>query len=483
MIQNHVKHFFVIAAVSLSTVAIPALGEQVLAKAEISDDWKTFPTRTLADLPAAATERLDSSLSQFGGLLASKGKAAASGFFYATNLSGRWWLVDPEGCLFLDKGVTDVAMPRGASSKKVFQEKYGSESSWADQTTVFLRSLGFNNLGAWSDTANLRQAAKPMPYTRVLNFMSGYGDKRGGTYQQSGHMGYPSDCIFVFDSAFETYCDERARLLAELKNDPWLLGYFSDNELPLRREELKNYLKLPEQDPGHQAALKWLQAKHGVQATVADITPQDEKDFLALVVERYYRIVNSAIKKYDPNHLFLGSRFNGRALSYPEIFKAAGPNVDVVAVNYYRTWTPSQEQLALWSREAGKPIVITEWYAKAMDAGLANIGGAGWIVKTQRDRGAFYQNFTLGLLESKVCVGWDWFKYADNDPTNLKADPSNRDANKGIINILYQPYQPLIEAMKPLNDRAYSLVEYFDKVSSQTASSKSSRSENGSYAN
>ncbi len=30
-----------------------------------------------------------------------------------------------------------------------------------------------------------------------------------------------------------------------------------------------------------------------------------------------------------------------------------------------------------------------------MDAGLANKGGAGWIVKTQRDRGLFYQNFTL----------------------------------------------------------------------------------------
>ncbi|MEI9960796.1 MAG: hypothetical protein WDM76_06590 [Limisphaerales bacterium] len=155
-------------------------------------------------------------------------------------------------------------------------------------------------------------------------------------------------------------------------------------------------------------------------------------------------------------------------MNYPEIFKGAGPYVDVVSVNYYRDWTPVPEKLTSWERDSGKPILITEWYAKAMDSGLPNVGGAGWIVKTQRDRGLFYQNFTLGLLESKACVGWDWFKYADNDPTNTKADPSNRDANKGIVNIRYEPYQPLLETMKPINERVYSLIEYFDKSAQLT---------------
>jgi hypothetical protein len=111
--------------------------------------------------------------------------------------------------------------------------------------------------------------------------------------------------------------------------------------------------------------------------------------------------------------------------------------------------------------------LITEWYTKAEDSGLANTSGAGWIVKTQGDRGLFYQNFTLALLQSKVCVGWDWFKYADNDPTDAKADPSNRDANKGIVNALYQPYQPLLKAMKQVNDHAYSLATYFAGSASQ----------------
>jgi hypothetical protein len=159
----------------------------------------------------------------------------------------------------------------------------------------------------------------------------------------------------------------------------------------------------------------------------------------------------------------LGARFHGSDLRFPEIFRAAGPHLDVVSVNYYRAWTPDPGRLAMWERESGKPVLITEWYAKGMDSGLANTSGAGWLVKTQRDRGLFYANFTLGLLESKACVGWHWFKYMDNDPADLTTDPSNRDSNKGILNNRYEPYQALLDSMKQINERAYGLVDYFDK--------------------
>jgi hypothetical protein len=107
-------------------------------------------------------------------------------------------------------------------------------------------------------------------------------------------------------------------------------------------------------------------------------------------------------------------------------------------------------------------VVVTEWYAKGMDSGMANTTGAGWLVRTQADRGWFYQNFVLALMESKVCVGWHWFKYADNDPADTKADPSNLDANKGIVSADYAPWQELLTAMKALNDRAYHLVDHLD---------------------
>jgi hypothetical protein len=441
-----------------------APGTVAAAFKDPSSEWKNYPTRTLEDLPAAVREKMDLGLNRYGGRIMADSKG--TGFFHPTKLDGRWWLVDPDGGLGLHKGVAGVApLLRTAGAKAAFQAKFGSETNWAVQTTALLHKHGFTGVGAWSDTEALRLVSQPLVYTRILNFMGGYGRKRGGTYSQPGHTGYPGDCIFVFDPDFETFCDEQAKPLAAAKDDPWLLGYFSDNELPFRPGSLTNYLALPEKDPGHQAAVTWLRARHGDQATTSDATAQDQSDFLEFVVERYFRVTSQAIKKYDPNHLFLGSRFYGSDLSHPEVFRAAGRFLDVISVNWYHAWSPDVDRLAMWEREAGKPVLITEWYAKGMDSGLPNKGGAGWVVKTQRDRGRFYENFTLGLLESKVCIGWDWFKYMDNDPADTGVDPSNRDSNKGILSNRYEPYDPLLEAMKELNERTYMLTAYFDQES------------------
>jgi len=457
---------FLIFALLVTGLALTCFGRaesaliDVQAKASPRSDWTNYPTRTLACLPASATNHTDSELSPYGGLLARTVKA--TGFFYAARFGDRWWLVDPQGCLYIDKSVVAVSEMEGREAKAALKEKFGSESNWIAGTTQLLQSNGFNGLGAWSDTTRFRQAPHPLAYTRIWDFMSAYGRKRGGIYQESGHMGYPQDCIFVFDPEFEVFCDSHARQLARDKDDPWLLGHFSDNEMPFKRDALRNYLQLPASDPGHKAALGWLQARHGQGAATKDITETDRVDFLALVADRYFGIVSKAIKKYDPNHLYLGSRFHGGELNYPEVFKAAGTYLDVVAVNYYRAWTPEREKLAMWSQASGRPILITEWYVKAEDSGLPNNSGAGWIVKSQTDRGLFYQNFTLSLLESKVCVGWHWFKYADNDPSLPNPEPSNRDSNKGIVTARYAPYGALLQGMKAVNERVYSLADYFD---------------------
>jgi hypothetical protein len=115
----------------------------------------------------------------------------------------------------------------------------------------------------------------------------------------------------------------------------------------------------------------------------------------------------------------------------------------------------------MWEQEAGKPVIITEFYVKGEDSGMTNSTGAGWVVHTQKDRGAFYQNFVLTLLESRVCVGWHWFKYTDNDPDS-NPDPSNIDSNKGVVSNRYVPYDDLLEAMRRLNERTYRLTSYFD---------------------
>jgi hypothetical protein len=118
--------------------------------------------------------------------------------------------------------------------------------------------------------------------------------------------------------------------------------------------------------------------------------------------------------------------------------------------------------MKMWVRELGRPFIVTEFYAKGDDSGFKNTTGAGWLVATQPDRAAFYQHFVLGLLESKGCAGWHWFKYMDNDPEDLSTDPSNRDSNKGIVGIRYDPYRPLVEGMRAINAQIYRVADFFD---------------------
>ncbi len=423
--------------------------------------WVTMETQSLAGLSKGHVIPEDQGLSRYGGMASRREKA--TGFFHTARIKDRSWLVDPDGCLFLHRGVTSVTRLNTSGARVVFHQKYQTAEGWAESTTALLRDHGFNGLGAWTDTEQMRAVKQPLVYTKIWNFMSAYGKKRGGTYQKPGHTGYPNDCIFVFDPEFETFCDEHARQLVKDRDDPWLLGHFSDNELPLKEDALKKFLALPAGDPGHQAAWKWLRERRGEKITWKEIKSSDQSAFLELMVERYFRIVGLAIKKNDPNHLYLGSRFHGSALRLPEIFRAAGKHVDVVSVNYYHAWTPDAKRMGMWADESKKPVIITEWYAKGMDSGMKNTSGAGWLVKTQNDRGRFYENFTLGLLASKNCVGWHWFKYIDNDPTDAKADPSNTDSNKGILSNRYESYQPLLHSMKTINTRAYGIVDWLDR--------------------
>ena len=412
--------------------------------------WRTNATRTLDCLPALLQAAVDTGFSQYGGLLARA--TNATGYFYPLKVGDRWWLVDPAGCLFLHRGVAAVTTLNTTGAVAAFNTRFGTKTKWAADTTALLRTNGFNGSGAWSDTTYLPAVPAPrLVYTPIWGFLAQYSVTNTGP-------GYP----YVFDPAFTNFCDSYAKQLAAKKTDPWLLGHFSDNELAFPTTILTNFLSLASGNASGAAAWAWLQSRYGPAAAVSDVTSQDSLDFLGYTWGRYYQQVSQAIKRYDPNHLYLGSRLYGSDKDHPEIFRAIGPYVDVVAVNHYGQWTPDLSRIQMWERESGRPVLISEWYVKGEDSGMANNTGAGWVVHTQTDRGWFYQNFTLALLESKVCVGWHWFKYADNDPTDTGADPSNIDSNKGIVSNRYNPYDDLLKAAKRINERAHRLADYFD---------------------
>lgn len=423
--------------------------------------------RTVASLPEFS--ETVPALNRWGGR--TDRAAKSTGFFHARKIGDRWWMVDPDGGLFLHVGVDSVIPGKSETNRKVLSEVFGSPEMWALATTDLFRDLGFNGLGSWSDIVQLRDVPKPLVYTIIgvlgkgSGFMTGFGSSLKVTRPGAGHTSFPNECMPLFHPDFSAFCDTFARPLAANSKDAHLLGYFSDNELPMPR--LEKYLSLPPDNPAmgstYRAAKAWLDARKGKSATEADITDEDRDAWTEYAYDRYLSVTTAAIRKYDPNHLCLGPRFYGAEKKNPGTWRAAGRHLDVIAINHYGVWDPmTSASIANYSKWSGKPVIVTEFYAKGADSGFANTGGAGWLVPTQEDRGLFYETFALGLLQSKNCVGWHWFKYMDNDPAVKTADLSANDSNKGIVTNRYVPYAPLADHMRQVNRRIYAIADYFD---------------------
>lgn len=473
--QSATLLFLFCAPVLSAKAQINAPVNTVLVKRKPSDvEWKSYPVRSLASLPDFKGPPV--ARNRFGGR-ADRKEPTATGFFHVQKTGTRWWLVDPDGNLFLHVGVVSLTPGKTAGDQAAVQAKYGDSSHWASETTAYLRTLGVNGAGCWSDITALRTVPEPLVYTVIANagapganyqggYMYAFARSKGLATPGTGHANFIGDCIPVFHPDFEAFCETYAKPIAAFKNDRYLLGYFSDNELPV--PQLKKYLVLPDDNPGvsssKQAARDWWDARKGTKnAPVSAITDGDEEAWAEFVTDRYLSITTKAIRKNDPNHLCLGPRFHGAANRNAGMYRAAGRFLDVIGVNLYGVWEPKNDTVARWTRWSGKPVIITEFYAKGMDAGFPNTGGAGWVVPTQGDRGRFYQTFALGLLESGNCVGWHWFKYRDNDPADKTADPSNQDSNKGMVTLKFAPYIPLTDRMRELNTAVYRLADYFDK--------------------
>jgi hypothetical protein len=406
-------------------------------------EWVEREVRTVEDL-RAFTPAQDIPLSKYGARLDMR--VRATGFFRTEKVDGRWWLVDPDGHLFITVGLCSVNQSH--FSKEMLKKHFGTKEKWAEATVTMLKSHGFNSLGCWSDWEHINEGRPQMPYFTQWNFMLTYKKQRDPKY---GRKGFQNQCMPVFDPGFETYCDEHAQRLSAIRDDPWLVGHFSDNELPFRPDSLSKFLALPTTDESHKAARKWWDVRRRqLGKSEDDIDTHDQEAFIAYLADRYYSVVNAAIKRYDSNHLYFGSRLHGRNINLP-VFRGTA-SVDVVSVNYYYSGPREQEQMRQWLDVSGKPFINSEWYAMTVEPErVREVRGAGYRVKTARERGLFYQNRVLGFLASPGCVGWHWFKYGGDE------DISHR----GVVNRDYQPCRPLTDVMKVVNRQVYPLADYF----------------------
>lgn len=417
--------------------------------------WTKFNAVTVGVLPGFQPET-KAHFSKYGGDTGFRTRA--TGYFYTKKVDKRWWIIDPEGYACWHVGVSGIRPGTSERNKTAMTSVFGTAEKWVVETCNELTVIGFNGSGCWSDVPLIQyynnNTDVPLSYTMIWNFFSQYSKQKKHDITEG--LSFP-----VFDVEFEAFCDDQAKQLEETNHDPNLLGHFSDNELAFSDKILDEYLAANNpKDLNYQAAVEWLKQK-GISQNM--ITDSVRINFLGFAAERYYNVVSVAIKKHDPDHIYLGSRLHGKPKHNKGIIEAAAKYADIISINYYGQWQPSKKHFTDWANWADRPVLITEFYTKGEDSGLPNITGAGWTVKTQNDRGIFYENFGITLLQMNNCVGWHWFRYMDNDPTDKTADPSNNDSNKGIVDNNYRYYTPLTDHMRLLNMNRYKLIKYFSK--------------------
>jgi hypothetical protein len=443
-------------------------------------------------------------------------KLKATGHFRVEKYEGKWWLVDPEGRLFWSHGITCVrsqdttaisdrehyfkALPAKDSPLAKFYGtgqraahgyykthtpfktydfsqanllwKWGEnwEEKFSDITHRRLRSWGMNTIANWSDEAIYLQ--RKAAYTATLG--TGGGSAIEGTEGTWRKFPDPFDDGFRKGLAEQL---EKEKEKGKSAEDPWCIGYFVDNELtwendtylaggvvtseaeqPAKKamlEDLKGRYKEIEKlnsawGTKYESWEKFLEDRERPASKKAEA---DLRRFNIRLADKYFGTIRDVIKKYAPEKLYLGCRFDFHF--YPEAQKerewvigVAAKYCDVVSFNQYRytvgTLAPP--------KGIDKPLIVGEWHMGALDRGMFHTGLRS--VANQAERAEAYKNYVRGALENPYVVGVHWFQYKDQ-PTTGRGDGENYQI--GFVNICDTPYQETVDASREVG---YGLYEY-----------------------
>ncbi|MET0255416.1 MAG: beta-agarase, partial [Luteibacter sp.] len=460
---------------------------------------------------------LQQGLDKFGGRM-DMPALKASGFFRAQKQGERWWLVTPEGHAFFSLGVnavnltdartyvqgrefmfTDAPAANGsfggvadsrsdAGSQRDNGMNHGRwwdiysnniartlgddfAAAWRKRSVDRLRSWRFNTLGNWSDPAFAGDHR--IAYTVPILIKGDFNTVSTG-YDYWGRMPDPFDPRFL-----QAARKAVANATKGVKDDPWLLGYFADNELawagqgPQGRWALAvGSLAQGPESPAKQAFLAYLKKTHGDVASFAKAwgveasswdqvaakgfkapdpseahpaIAADNIAFLKLFADQYFRSVAQTLKKADPNHLFLGGRL---AVRTPEVEQASAAYADVTSINTY-TDVPEHGFDVAAFRKLDKPVLITEFHFGSADRGPFGNGVA--AVGNEEERGKAYARFVDAAVASGVVVGTHWFQYVDQPVTGRILDGEN--AHIGLVGITDIPFEGFTRAVTDTNAR------------------------------
>ncbi|MGQ9731867.1 MAG: hypothetical protein ACUVX8_11435 [Candidatus Zipacnadales bacterium] len=391
---------------------------------------------------------------RFGGA-AGSARGKKTGFFHTELVDDRWWLIDPEGDLFFSVGVNHILYEGDWSSAlgysrygRAVREKYAGNPEWALSVKQNLGAWNFNTVGAFSSPLNIAH-----PYTLDLNL-----GRRGTPLTiQLPAQGAAPWLTFpdVFDPQFEARVEQACSELATYSDDPYLLGYFTDNELAWWNL-LESTRALPEDAPARRALMRFERTAHQEPLNIV---------WDRHIAERYYSVTSAAIRRHDPNHLVLGHRYAGHVPEH--LLDIIAKYCDLVSLNFYNDnqsdgLSPKfVTELLELGQKAARPVMITEWSFRGNDTGHPNTRGAGAVVGTQTERAKAYASFVSACAANPYIVGCHWFEYFDQPPEgrgNVETDGEN--SNYGLVTEADEPYLALTRVAALVNGHIYELASH-----------------------
>ncbi len=275
--------------------------------------------------------------------------SAATGVFSIQSFQNqRKLLATPDGKPFfaLSFNHIDSSALRYEENLHIWRERYGaSEERWIrERVAPDLRDWGFNSIG-WTQDVVVREPNyhwhserwtrdhynwAGLPYFHVVPFFEPQRWKLGAERPD------------VFSEEFARWCEFVAREnCAALADDPNLIGYYFA-DVPLLTKGGQLYKKKQ----------TWFDP--------ADLQSEEGRKRVSREVRQYYKVTTAALRRYDPNHLVFGDRYNLAAPLPEPVLDAAAEYVDAIAVQL----APKIEETAAvmnpicW--RTGKPFIVAD---------------------------------------------------------------------------------------------------------------------------
>jgi hypothetical protein len=428
-------------------------------------------------------------------------KFQATGFFRIEK-DQRWWLVTPDGHAFLSFGINHLhpdwwlqEHSRNAWEKHLNVTNINGDDFQPALRNWFLKACqeyGFNTVGVHNQLSVINNPSPTIPYIQKLTLVDIPHWKQEVPDE---------NFLDVFSDSFEQRCDRMGREIAfPAKNDPYLLGY-ALTDCPLLTEEdcrqrtdviggaarnarvgwPRRLRNLGKDAPGKKAYVATMLELYHNRIDEFNLTYTTEFDsfdqlaraenwrldtdlsnenetrdnvrFLKKVVAKYYQAARDSIRRYDPNHLFIGDKLNANTDTVDTILSTTSQYTDLIFYQMYGRWDIQGSCLDRWSKKVDQPFIngdaaftmITETMPRPFGPVADNIA----------QRAAWTEEFFRGAFSRLEFVGWHYCGLIDAD----NQIPSKKDRqHSGLMDAFGEPYPELRHVLKTCSEQIYAMA-------------------------